>query len=262
MRRYRRSYRKKGRKPKDKLIFILLFGIISPVVAITLVFFLVQYIIYPQFINNDYKPSTVIEERDKKKDESQLKIFNIQSGSFDDLSNANAFKDSLNAKQIPAYVVKLDNYKVFSGTFSQKKDAEEFKVYLEENIDETFLHENIIKENKNFNDEFKKEELKEINDLIDKYNEINLSETSTWKKALISKESKDIKNIINKNNEKLDEIHKSIKKESEIMKKMNLILDSRKKIAEELKKENIISSYSNYTKNLISYINIIRDKTD
>lgn len=263
MRRYKRSYRKRGKSNKDKLIFILLFGIISPVVAITLGFFLVKYIIYPQFVNNDYKSSMITEEKsDEEQNKLDLNIFNIQTGSFNDLNNANAHKDSLNSKNIPAYVVKLDNYKVFSGTFLEKKDAEEFKQYLNQSIEETFLHENIIEGKKTFDGELKEEELKKITGLIESYNEFYISETSIWKKALISKNPKDIKAIMDKNDGKLAEIHVSLNIESEITKKINVILESRKKTTKELEKDNIISSYSNYTKTLIDYINIIRVKKE
>jgi len=261
MGRYNRRYRNK-RTVKDKLIYFFLFGIVSPIIAITLGFFLVKYVIYPGFIINQDNEQVITEDNTKevKNNVNTLNIFNIQIGGFNELNNAKALKESVNNKGFTAYVVKLDNYKVFSGTFLSKEHAEEYKKHLDQNIEESFLHENTINIKTTFGDDLKKEDNKNILQLINKYNNIYISETSIWKETLMSKKSKDIKSIIQKNNDDLNEIYESINIENEIMNNFEKILEGRKKIASEINDENILDKYSNYTKILVDYVNIIRTK--
>lgn len=261
MGRYKRRYRNK-RTVKDKLIYIFLFGIVSPIIAITLGFFLVKYIIYPGFIINQDNQQVITEDKTKEVENNAntLNIFNIQIGGFNELNNAKALKESVNNKGFAAYVVKLDNYKVFSGTFLSKEHAEEYKKHLDQNIEESFLHENTINIKTDFGEGLKKEDSKKILQLINKYNDIYIYETSIWEETLISKKSKDIKNIIQKNNDDLNEIYESIKVETEIMKNFKKILEARKKIASEINDKNILGKYSAYTKILVDYVNIIRTK--
>ncbi|NBI05742.1 SPOR domain-containing protein [Senegalia massiliensis] len=261
MGRYKRRYRNK-RTVKDKLIYIFLFGIVSPIIAITLGSFLVKYIIYPGFFINQDTEQVIIEDNTKEVENNTntLNIFNIQIGGFNDLNNAKALKESVNNKGLPAYVVKLDNYKVFSGTFLSKEHAEEYKKHLDQNIEESFLHENTINIKTTFGDDLKKEDNEKILQLINKCNDIYISETSIWKETLISKKSKDIKTRIQKNNDDLNEIYESIKVETQIMKNFKKTLESRKKIASEINDKNILENYSDYTKTLVGYINIIRTK--
>lgn len=266
MGRYKRRYSRRQTN-KDKLVFILLFGVISPIVSIVLGFFLVKYMIYPSIISNENNPVENAKEVNEATGEEQnvsdgninsLSIFNIQTGSFNDLENAQALVESLKNKNVPAYVVKLDNYKVFSGTFFTKLDAEEFKQYLNQNIEEIFINENIV-EGKNLSDgEVKNEDVKKISELINSFSEIYIEETTIWKKSLISMDSSKIKETMDGNNKILNDLYEQAGVENEIATKLKSILDSRKKISENMKKDNFLVNYSDYNKTLIEYINTIR----
>ncbi|MBS4537194.1 SPOR domain-containing protein [Clostridium sp. D2Q-11] len=268
MGRYKRKYRKR-QTSKDKLVFIVLFGIISPIVSIILGFFLVKYMIYPKFIsdnNNSVTNNSVLEQEGTEDTNSSnnqvninnLNIFSVQTGSFSDLDNAKSLVKSLNNKNIPGYIVKLDNYKVLSGTFLNQIDAEEYKQFLNQNIEEIFINENIIEGKSLINEEVEKEAVKKISELIDAYSKSYINETTLWKEALISKDQSKVKEMISKNNKLLADIHKEIESKNELISNLNIILDSRMKIQEELNKENLIAYYSDYNKTLIEYINIIR----
>lgn len=268
MGRYKRRYRRK-QSGKDKLIYIIIFGIISPIVSIILAFFLVKYMIYPNFISDINDPSgdnELVEQQDEFSSSEvhikNLNIFNIQTGSFSDLENAKMLAESLNNKKIPAYVIKLDNYKVFSGTFFKKIDAEEYKQHLNQNIEEIFINENFIEGKVLIYEELLEEDVKKISEMIELYTESFINETSIWKEALISKDHSKIKEIIAQNNNEISDINKELKLENEILVDLDKILHSRTEIQENIKEDNLLTYYSDYNKILIEYINIIRENEE
>ncbi|MBS4535959.1 SPOR domain-containing protein [Clostridium sp. D2Q-14] len=268
MGRYKRKYIKRKTK-KDKLIYIIIFGIISPIVSIILAFFLVNYIVHPNFLSHtdDSTMNTQALEQEHEFSNGEIgmeiiNIFNIQTGSFTDLENAKTLVEKLNKKDIPAYIIKSDNYKVFSGTFFKKVDAEEYEQYLNQKIEKTFINENFIEGKVIIDEELIKEDVKKISELIELYNESFINETSVWKEVLISKKHSKIKEIISENNSKISDIHKELQSEYEILVKLNKIFESRKKIPDDIKEDNLLTYYSEYNKILIQYINIIKENEE
>lgn len=269
-RRYRNYYERK--KSRDKLLTILFFVIIAPIVSVLLGFMLVKYIIMPQFINstnlneaqNQYYQLDDIENNESKDEMNKqnvkidnLNIYNIQTGSFSDIDNAKKSLNSLLTKGIPAYIVKLDNYKIFSGTFLDRTYAEEYSQYIKTKGVDVFINENLV-EGKTLNYEGENFDSNEIKDIAMKIKDSYKEESKLWKQTLISGNIKLVKNEIKTNNDELASDIQKANQDNEFIKDINVIIKERKDLLKNISEDNLLSSYSEYNKNLINYINIIR----
>lgn len=68
-----------------------------------------------------------------------LSIFNVQVGSFDDMSHAQKQVDSLKDKGLAGYIVESDRYRVMVMSFVERESAEKYKNSIKSDYSDAFI---------------------------------------------------------------------------------------------------------------------------
>lgn len=227
----RRTRLGKKKVKSEKMINFLAFFVFAPIVAILIGTALVRYIILPQFsntqkTNDDTVTNSEVFNEDNELDAESpineisddellntqnitidgLSIYNIQLGSFSTRENAINFANKLLSEGIYSYVVDLDGYKVFGGSYFTREEAEDYLKEIKKYYEDSFISTMDIK-NKEIScynqdiDYLKK--LSELHDLIKKsYGE----EVSLWKSVIESNDKELLINFLKSNTNAMEEI--------------------------------------------------------
>ncbi|MTI66714.1 MAG: SPOR domain-containing protein [Firmicutes bacterium] len=274
---------REGYKKRDKLIKFLTFFVIAPAIGIIFGIGLVNYVILPRFnsdvnknigeIKEELGKETITDNTVGKKEENNVKkelkikdinIYNIQVGSFSELENAKNFLNKVKQSGFNGYILKMENYKLFIGSFLDRKKADTFIDSIDISFEDAFVNENCILGNKI---EYQREDNKTIEELkmlLETFKNSYDKETELWIKALTQKDVEPLKNEIIKNN---SEIEKKINKLDNKFKTKDIItlmegfkdnLDKRNTILSNIQKPIDIEVYMEYNKMLLEYLKTIK----
>ncbi|MCT4594930.1 MAG: SPOR domain-containing protein [Anaeromicrobium sp.] len=167
MRRNRRGFRKESKY--KKFLFLLIFCILLPAIAIYGGFYASRYVILPAIMyEEDINKEVVVDDTQEKKVEntdetrkvekspSQSKemkytmkgitIYGIQIGSFTSLDNAKIQLKELKEKNIIGRIVERNNYKVIVGFGFERETIQKAIPLVKEHFKEAFVFEQYIKE--------------------------------------------------------------------------------------------------------------------
>ncbi|SHH61224.1 Sporulation related domain-containing protein [Caloranaerobacter azorensis DSM 13643] len=285
--------RKRGNR-KDKLLTIFIFFVVAPIISIVIGVFIVQKFILPHFEDiNDNKPISKIESssnkdknneniiiKDKDKRDKQeiddsreleltiegFDLYNVQLGSFSNIENAKKLRKELRDKGANGYIVKIGNYKVFYGTYLNRKMCDKVltnirKLYKDAFVNKIVVDDFVIKYNST---EQKTADV--INEIIKTFKKSFDEETSLWYYVLIQKDLQEITKVIRKNNEQIDKLLNGIDENIEdssfsgLLDDIKIQVKERKQILQNLtgNKENIQDSYDKYYKMLFDFIKIFK----
>ncbi|MTI68788.1 MAG: SPOR domain-containing protein [Firmicutes bacterium] len=274
---------REGYKKRDKLIKFLTFFVIAPAIGIIFGIGLVNYVILPRFNSDVNKNITEVKEElgketitDNKvgnKEENNIKkelkikdvnIYSIQVGSFSELENAKNFLNKVKQSGFSGYILKMENYKLYLGSFLDRKKADEFLDSIDISFEDVFVNENCILGNKI---EYQKEDNKNIEEfkmLLETFKKSYDKETDLWIEALTQEDVESLKNEIIKNN---NEIEKKINNLADKFKTKDIItlmegfknnLNKRKTILANIQKPIDIEVYMEYNKMLLEYLKTIK----
>jgi len=287
---------KRHKVKKDRLFTILAFFVLAPIISVFLGFALVKYMILPRFlpVKEETSLQTLQEDIDNKETEFQqdiqnvdnseqstqdqnvqtkqsklegITLYNIQVGNFSSIENADNIVKELAANGMPGYVVELDSYKVFAGTYFNREEADEYLSKVKDIYSDAFVNtftiiERVISYNEN--------ELNAANNLIETiyaFDKAYKEEVSLWSKAIKTKETKLLIDTITSNTNNLEKmvtkLDVELKSEQliQIRDKLKNHIGQRKKVTEELKnnsEESLNKSYTDYYSNYFEYISFIK----
>jgi len=292
--------RKKGKIKNDKVLGFVTLFVFAPIVAILIGGALVRYIILPQFSLNenigvikeqksevigDITDGGLITEGDSENsqdqnnegnsnvdEEKELKLegntlYNIQVGSLSTEENAQALIEELKQQSIAAYIVKTDNYKVYTGTYFTKEEAEVYITEIREKYKDAFIS-NVLVEGKKVKylaaDEAKAEV---ITSLIETLSNSYAEETSLWSNALAKGDAKFLIEVMDNNTNNISSLMGKMKgniNSKEILGIFNVLeveVATRKNIISQLELNDtgkITELYRDFNKSLFNFINVIR----
>ncbi|WP_026893768.1 SPOR domain-containing protein [Clostridiisalibacter paucivorans] len=241
---------------RDKLVNFLLFFIIAPLVSVMIAFGLVKHVLLPNIDKEVDEKTEISEVKDESKSKDNdkevyefkdLVLYSIQTGSFDDIENGKLLVKEMNSKQIPGFILEVDNdYKVFAGTFLDREEAERYNVYVKGILKDSFINEKRVEIKS-----VRKEGLANIiNTIKNSYEE----ETALLSEQLKDSQIKSLKVTIDNNNKKILEQLNNYKNDDEDRKSLNKFLQKRQSMIDNAE-EDIISEYYRVFYN---YINIIK----
>ena len=186
---------------------------------------------------------------------NNIKFYSAQIGCFSSIENAKVFVQELKGNDISGYIVKMDDkYKVYSGMFIDREDAQTHKDQVKEIYEDVFVRTNIIEGSVV---KYAKEDDESVRAFID----IVDSMTSYYK--VESQNIKEVKNSIDTNNEEINKKIKNLEINFVKNKELNTIktkiiknIENRKEL---LNSENdVIDVYNQYNKCMVEYFNIIK----
>lgn len=262
----RRSIRKrKSQNRKDKLISFLAFFVFAPTVSIFLSILLIKYIILPQFSQdvgvNKETPSLTNEKQSNSEDiqiddssnftetennstfelnRDSIVIYNIQVGSFNEITNAEQLIDQMEKKGLGGYVVKTDNYKVFAGSFYTREEADEYLPQIRESYEDVFVSSAIYSFSTINCDEQDRENINIIGDTLDLLNDAYGVEASLLASGIKENNLSLFSQFMRDNTENIEETFSKLNDKSTtqqvniIRNKIEEIINERKNILEEV----------------------------
>ncbi|MGF7056518.1 SPOR domain-containing protein [Brassicibacter mesophilus] len=285
--------RKRHKVKKDRLFTILAFFVVAPIISVLLGFVLVKYMILPRFLPVQKEPTSQIiqddisnsddtnfqqnmqdednSEQSTQNQNIQLKqsklegitLYNIQAGNFSSVENAESLVKELATNGITGYIVKLDSYKVFTGTYFNREEADKYLSKVKNTYSDSFVNTfSIIERVISYNED----ELNFANNLIDTiyaFDDVYNEELSLWRKAVETKETKLLVDSVASNSDNLEKMLQKIdvelKSEQLIQtrEKLKNHIAQRKKIIEDLKnntEEFIDKSYTDFYSNYFDYV--------
>ncbi len=283
MRQSRRNRRKKYFK--DKLINFIAFFIIAPIISVFLGIVIVKHIILPNMFNQNKvvttlkseksiginDNSTVEEGNDTTKGDRTLEfnihefnIYYVQVGNFVDINNAKALLNQMKQNEIYGYIIKLENYKVFAGTFFTRQDADKHLKYVKQYYNDSFVSSNYIKGKKIIYTHEEKNNIHSLVTFIDRINSVYNQESSIWINSIKESNIKHLSDNMQEHNKELRKELDNIKgrfKSNDIVDFLNNIekvLNRREKLLSTIDKNNFIQKYTIFNEILIEYINTIK----
>lgn len=262
----RRSIRKrKSQNRKDKLISFLAFFVFAPTVSIFLSILLIKYIILPQFSQdvgvNKETPSLTNEKQSNSEDiqiddssnftetennstfelnRDSIVIYNIQVGSFNEITNAEQLIDQMEKKGLGGYVVKTDNYKVFAGSFYTREEADEYLPQIRESYEDVFVSSAIYSFSTINCDEQDRENINIIGDTLDLLDDAYGVEASLLASGIKENNLSLFSQFMRDNTENIEETFSKLNDKSTtqqvniIRNKIEEIINERKNILEEV----------------------------
>lgn len=285
-----RNLRRKRKSKKDKLLTIFVFFILAPVISIVIGILIVQNIILPHFEDvNDTKRSIKIEDNlsnnerneniakdiDKQKIDDLKKLelriegfdlYNIQLGSFSNIENAMNLRKELRGNGVDGYIVKINDYKVFYGTFLNREICDKILTSIRESYKDAFVNKITINDLVIKYDSNEQETADMINEIINTFKNAFDEETSLWYYALVQNDLRDIIETISKNNDQINKLLNNINKDiqnpdfNDILDNISIQVKEREQILQSLidNKGNIQDSYDRYYKMLFNFIKIFK----
>ncbi len=285
----RQKRRNRNTKNLGKWRNVIIFFIIAPIVAILITIGLFRYLILPYIVSDD-NPDNINQDKQNNEDDSGqgddnnndqdsditdpiitlrldgMSLFNVQLGSFSSKENAQSLVNQLKEKDINAYVVDSDSFKVFAGTFFSRTEAERYKDKLKNTYKDAFLKEfyigGAVIEYLAVDQEYEDE----IVDLIKTMENSYSQEAGLWTVAINNYDIKELKEKTISNNTVIDTKLKSIKDKVNSKSLENLIssLESqhiaRQQLVNRLSDNNtksIIDSYEQFNNILFNYMKTI-----
>lgn len=279
--------RRKNKSTKDKLNKFMFSFVIAPIIGIVLGIFLVTQWVIPFLDNNDIGQEAVnpddslIEDDDKEsKDhddkeqggESEVEykelsldnynLYNVQVGSFSSLDNAKIFLEEINNKKLGGYILKINDYKIFIGSYLNRTDAESVLKNTKEIYPEAFISEKMIESLTLKYLEEDEEYIDDIAILTDKVIKNYNSESIKWENVLKNSQKDDIINLIDKNNDEIQQLLNKLNniKSDELKHFVSLITDNLSKRKELFSGDENIALFEIYVKHnkvFVNYLNIL-----
>ena len=281
----------RNKKNLGKWRNIIIFFIIAPIVAILITTGLFRYLILPYIVSDD-NPDNINQDKQNNEDDSPksdknnnqdnqdsditdptmtlrldgMSLFNVQLGSFSSKENAESLVSQLKEKEINAYIVDSDSFKVFAGTFFSRREAEKYKDKLKNTYTDAFLKEfyigGAVIEYLAVDQEYEDE----IVDLIKTMENSYSQEAGLWTLAIKDYDIKELKEKTINNNTVIDTKLKSIKGKVNSKSLENLIsnLESQHTARQQLvnslidnNPKSIIDSYEQFNNILFNYMQTI-----
>lgn len=271
---------------------IFVFFVIAPIISIAIGILIVQNVILPHFqdiadnklaskvdnsINNNEINENTTKEKDNKENDvenlNELKLiingfnlYNIQIGSFSKIENAQALIKELKEKGLSGYIVKINDYKVFCGTYLDREVCDKVLTDIRKFYTDAFVNTITID---NFIIKYDNSE-QEFADMVDKIFEIFKKsfdeETSLWYYAIENNDLQEIIETIKTNNDKIDNLLNDMKKDitnpdfKETLDNIRVQAKAREEILQSLNsnKELVQDSYNKYYKLLFNFIKIFK----
>ncbi|WDV44708.1 SPOR domain-containing protein [Clostridiaceae bacterium M8S5] len=278
---------------KDKLTNFVVFFIIAPLVSITFAYFAVNHFIMPKLENKAETINQSLQEnQDKDEDvttsfpapqpeETQdgqdiknysqeckfknVDFFSVQVGSFSSLENAKIFLEQMKDNLVSGFIVKVEeSYKVYSGVFTDRNDANTHKDKVKEKYTDAFISSNLINGGVIKYTEKQQPQIKQLVEIIDSLKTSYEQESKIW---LGSSETKDIEEVtlsIQDNNksikEKISKINIEIKHDifNSVKDQILKNIENRQKLADSKDSIEFVSLYNQYNKCMVDYLNIIK----
>lgn len=277
---------------KDKLGALLAFFVLAPAISIVFGIALVNYVIRPYFDSDG--GIEIISERNKGEENAQRDgdnetpvsnegnsnnidreikttaiqrnlntLYNIQVGNFTDAENAQALVNELNSKDIIAYVIKQDGYKVMAGTSFFRKDVDEHIPYIREEYLDAFVSTMSIADKKiNYGAE-DEVYIDSITEIIKSLNKAFEEEVTIWTKTARIKDGELLKEALNNNNNRIDNTIKELKGKTKsqeldgVITDVEGIISKRKDLIALLSKDSsMVKGYEEYMKVFFQYANL------
>ncbi|RKD33184.1 SPOR domain-containing protein [Thermohalobacter berrensis] len=287
--------KRKLEEKKYKLMNFLAFFVFAPAVSILLGIGVVKYFILPYLADGDIisvvKNKEIVNEeniqsKDTKRQENieeeannenmdkfmtlelnRLNIYNVQVGSFSTIDNAKNFVDNLNRKGYGAYIVKditrNNGFKVFAASFFNRDKAEKILTKIKKDYSDAYIKTMELGEKKIKYMENDMENIKKIKELLSVVQSVHDDETSLWYDCINTGEIGKIKELIESNTVKIDNILNEIedkiysndlqifiKRIEEQVEKRNSIIDK----LDEGEKGTILESYEEFNKIFFDYL--------
>lgn len=280
----------------DKLRMVIAFFVIAPVISITLAYFGVNYFLMPklgqgniqsceqeEYFEQEIEDNTgsnlenneAVEYNFAQEDNNtsskkidDISFFTVQMGCFSTIENAKVFVSELKENDISAFVVKVgENFKVYSGVFTSKTQADVRKEQIKKNYNDVFVSSNIASGgNVNYSDN--------ENELVDKYIELISCLAKFYEQendAFVSTVHNDnlenvTKTIANNNKifkEKLSELEKENSNNEQLKRLNNQLsqhLQKRLQLTSNIQTTDIVSGYNQYSECMVEYLSIIQVK--
>lgn len=281
--------RRKNKLTKDKLNKLMSSFVIAPVIGIVLGIFLVSKFFIPFLDNNDIGQEvgkiddSLIDQDDKEKDDKDqadkdqgdkstveykelglddFNLYNVQVGSFSSLENAKIFLEEINNKKLGGYILKINDYKIFIGSYLDRTDAESVLKNTKEIYPEAFISEKIIETLTLKYVEEDEEYIDDIAILTDKVIKTYNSESIKWENVLKNSQKDDIIKLIDKNNDEIQQLLNKLNniKSDEVKYFISSITDNLSKRRELFNGDENIALFEIYVKHskaFVNYLNIL-----
>ncbi len=291
----RQTIRRRHKVKKDRLATFLAFFVMAPIISILIGLALVKYIILPRFlpvqnenateimqddmINSDVLLQQDVQEANTNQQNTEkssvqinqtkaegITLYNIQVGNFSNIENAQTLANELIDKGLPGYIIKLDMYKVFVGTYSTRQEADKYLAKVKDVYSDAFINTFSIIERVISYNEDELDSAKKIIELIYEVDGVYKSEMSMWGNAMITKEVSTLLETMTENTSRLETMLEKLDLEinSEDLVKLSKNLKDhilqREKITKDLK-DNVKSlnqSYAEYYSNYFEYVNFTK----
>lgn len=271
---------------------IFVFFVIAPIISIAIGTLIVQNVILPHFqdiadtkpaskidnsINNNESNENIIKEKDDKENDVEdlnkleltingFNLYNIQIGSFSKIENAQALIKELREKGLGGYIVKINDYKVFCGTYLDREVCDKVLTDIRKFYTDAFVNTITVDNFTTIYDNNEQEVADTIDEIIKIFKKSFDEETSLWYYALKNNDLENIIETIKINNDQINNLLNDIKKDItnpdlvKIIDSISVQVKEREEILQSLNsnKELVQDSYNKYYKLLFDFIKLFK----